>query len=187
MSGVRGFCEYIPQQKPHILVSFGQNINFKQRTELTDRRRAENKSHENQGFHLDAGQFVGALLCTSAVKLSCRGNDGADENRTLGLALLTAVIAKNVGYGQSDCSYYCVHRFRLFKLEIQQAWYFHIQIHVLARALKTRIILKSLNEVCKQTTICLETSLDGQTSQMPSTVGLENSDLETSDLRPRKL
>ena len=94
MSGVRGFCEYIPQQKPHILVSFGQNINFKQRTELTDRRRAENKSHENQGFHLDAGQFVGALLCTSAVKLSCRGNDGADENRTLGLALLTAVIAK---------------------------------------------------------------------------------------------
>ena len=94
MSGVRGFCEYIPQQKPYISVSFGQNINFKQRTELTDRRRAENKSHENQGFHLDAGQFVGALLCTSAVKLSCRGNDGADENRTLGLALLTAVIAK---------------------------------------------------------------------------------------------
>jgi len=28
-------------------------------------------------------------------------------------------------------------------------------------------------------------SLDGQTSQMPSTVGLENSDLETSDLRPQ--
>ena len=94
MSGVRGFCEYIPQQKPNILVSFGQNINFKQRTELTDRRRAENKSHENQGFHLDAGQFVGALLCTSAVKLSCRGTDGADENRTLELALPTAVIAK---------------------------------------------------------------------------------------------
>ena len=83
MSGVRGFCEYIPQQKPYILVSFGQNINFKQRSELTDRRRAENKSHENQGFHLDIGQFVGPLLCTSAVKLSCRGNDGEDENRTL--------------------------------------------------------------------------------------------------------
>ena len=94
MSGVRVFCEYIQQQKPHILVSFGQNINLKQRTELTYRRRAENKSHENQGFHLDAGQFVGPLLCTSAVKLSCRGNDGADGHRTLGLALLTAVIAK---------------------------------------------------------------------------------------------
>ena len=94
MSGVRGFCDYIPQQKPYILVSFGQNINFKQRTELTDRRRAENKSQEKQGFHLDAGQFVGALLCTSAVKLSCRGNDGADGNRTLWLALLTALIAK---------------------------------------------------------------------------------------------
>ena len=94
MSGVRGSCEYIRHQKPYILVSFGQNINFKHRTELTDRRRAENKSQENQGFHLDAGQFVGALLCTSAVKLSCRGNDGADVDRTLGLTLLTAVIAK---------------------------------------------------------------------------------------------
>ena len=82
MSGVRVFCEYIQQQKPYILVSFGQNINFKQRTELTNGRHAENKSQGKQGFHLDAGQFVGALLCTSAVKLSCRGNDGTDGHRT---------------------------------------------------------------------------------------------------------
>ena len=132
MSGVRGFCEYIPQQKPYILVSFGQNINFKQRTELTYRRRAENKSHENQGFHLDAGQFVGALLCTSAVKLSCRGNDGADENRTLGLALLTAVIAKKCN--SRPIRFFLLlslNRFRLFKSEIQQAWYFHIDFKLM--------------------------------------------------------
>ena len=49
-------CEYIQHQKPYILVSFGQKINFKQRTELTNGRRAENKSQEKQGFHLDAGQ-----------------------------------------------------------------------------------------------------------------------------------
>ena len=50
-----GFVNTFHNKKPYILVSFGQNINFKQRTELTDRRRAENKSHENQAFHLDAG------------------------------------------------------------------------------------------------------------------------------------
>ena len=141
------FCEYLPQQKPYILVSFGQDINFKQRTELTDRRRAENKSHENQGFHLYAGQFVGALLCTSAVKLSCRGNDGADENRTLRLALLTAVIAKKCNSRPIRLfPLLSLNRLRLFKLEIQQAWYFHSQINVLACALKTRIIFKSLTK-----------------------------------------
>ena len=153
MSGVRGSCEYIQQQKPYILVSFRQNINFKQRTELTDRRRAENKSQENQGFHLDAGQFVGPLLCTSAVKLSCRGNDGADENRSLRLALLTAVNAKKCNSRPIRLFLLLsLNRLRLFKLEIQQAWYFHIKINVLARALKTRTIFKSLNEVCKQIT-----------------------------------
>ena len=50
------FCEYIQHQKLYILVSFEQNIIFKQRTELTDRHSAENKSQEKQGFHLDAAQ-----------------------------------------------------------------------------------------------------------------------------------
>ena len=98
MSGVREFCEYIQHQKPYILVSFRQNINFKQRTELTNGCRAENKSQEKQGFHLDAGQFVGTLACSSAVKLSCRENDGADGNRTLVLALLTAVSCKEMPF-----------------------------------------------------------------------------------------
>ena len=148
MSGVRGSCEYIQQQKPYILVSFRQNINFKQRTELTDRRRAENKSHENQGFHLDAGQFVGPLLCTSAVKLSCRWNDGADENRTLRLALLTAVNAKKCNSRPIRLFLLLsLNRLRLFKLEYNRRG-----INVLARALKTRTIFKSLNEVCKQIT-----------------------------------
>ena len=80
-----GFCEYIQRQKPYILVSFRQNTSFKQRTELTNGRRAENKSQEKQGFHLDA---VGTLVCTSAVKLSCRENDKESGSRTLVISAL---------------------------------------------------------------------------------------------------
>ena len=104
MSGVTGFCEYIQRQKPYILVSFRQNISFKQRTELTNGRRAESKSQEKQGFHLDVGQFVGTLVCTSAVKLSCRENDRTSGNRTLVISAPDSCqLQRNAIQGQSDC------------------------------------------------------------------------------------
>ena len=107
MSGVRGFCEYIQRQKPYILVSFRQNISFKQRTELTNGHRAEKKSQEKQGFHLDTGQFVGTLVCTSAVKLSCRENDGESGSRTLVISAPDSCqLQRNIIQGKSDCSHY---------------------------------------------------------------------------------
>ena len=70
-------------------------------------------------------------------------------NRTLWLALLTAVIAKK--FNSRPIRLFLLLCLSLSVIQIQQAWYFHIQINVLARALKTRIIFKSLYEVCKQT------------------------------------
>ena len=112
MSGIRGFWEYIQHQNPPILVSFRQNINFKQRTELTNGRRAENKSWKKQGFHLDAAQFLGTFVYTSALKLSCQENVWANGNRTLVLALPTAVSCKEMSFwSQSDFSH-CSQQWR---------------------------------------------------------------------------
>ena len=45
------------------------------------------------------------MMCTSTVKLSCRGNDGAEENRTLVLATPDSCqLQRNLIQGQSDCS-----------------------------------------------------------------------------------